>query len=433
MKRIILLLIPLFAFCACSEKEDLPSPLYGGLTPVNTSEKLYSANITYTSDVLDAYRQTPGLTSVSGRCSGVAKGDLLGRNLDWLFNNDIIVVVSNYGSSAKYKNIGCLTGFGDAAELSQYTLNGDPQKFFNISDGLNEAGLMLQHNVVPGEAIVGPSYEVPAYYGYVEDASSLPVIPSTLLPRYILDNCASIDDVKQLLTRYKVSASTKVAQYGYDSHFLISDATGKVTILEFFNGDAVFTDGDPIMTNFYNWATASRNYESMGGSIFWDEDNSLKEYLSNGKGYYMPQGASGIERSEILWRHYDEIATVDDMKREMELVLYSNAYSYDRFAYWYSHYTQPHANPFFYDGWNEASDDQLFLGSEFSVDIPWTDDFLSTATLLSDELKAYDLTQPDRVDYDWYTAYTCVYDRSTFTLHIASAESKDYHVFRLQK
>ena len=433
MRKNTLYLILILAFYACSEKEDLPSYTDNELTAVNASEKLYTTNITYTSDVLDAYRQTPGMVNVSGRCSGVVKGDLLGRNLDWLFNNDIIVVVSNYGSTAKYKNIGCLTGFGDATELSKYNPDGDPQKFFNISDGLNQAGLMIQHNVVPGEAIVGPSYTVPAYYGHVDDASALPVIPSTLLPRYILDNCATIDDVKELLTHYKLSAATKVAQYGYDSHFLISDSTGKVTILEFFNGDAVFTDNDPIMTNFYNWATASRDYESPGDSIFLDKDNSLKEYLSNGKGYYMPQGASGIERCEILWRHYDEITTVEDMEREMERVLYSSAYSYDRFAYWYSHYTSAHANPFFYDGWNQVADDKLFMGSEFSVEIPWTDDFLATAALMSEEFKAYDLTQPDRVSYDWYTAYTCVYDRSTFTLHIASAESKDYHLFRLQK
>lgn len=101
-------------------------------------------------------------------------------------------------------------------------------------DGMNEKGVAIALLAVP-EA------DAPTDPGKV-------TLNTTTTIRLVLDKAASVEEAIQLLRKYNIYFSG-----GVECHYLISDATGKSVIIEYYNGEMVVTEADDdyqIASNF---------------------------------------------------------------------------------------------------------------------------------------------------------------------------------------
>ena len=122
--------------------------------------------------------------------------------------------------------------------------------------GMNEKGLVLSTMAFP-QSICSP-------------ADHRPVVDSGFWMQYILDTCATVEDV--------IASDALVRNITVD-HYLVADRSGASAVIEYLNGEMVARTGDDlpvsVLANWYysecfNWWRALRgsgNYSGMDGSI----------------------------------------------------------------------------------------------------------------------------------------------------------------------
>lgn len=129
-----------------------------------------------------------------------------------------------------------------------------------ITEGMNEKGLSVN-----GLFCKGTIYTNEVVDGYRP-------ISMSLFVGWILDNCATVDEVKELLSsnRFRIEGATFDGGTVSQLHWGVTDASGRSMIFEFDHGDVKFYDPGDIraMTNDPAWPsmTAIINYwEKIGG------------------------------------------------------------------------------------------------------------------------------------------------------------------------
>ncbi len=130
-----------------------------------------------------------------------------------------------------------------------------------VTEGMNEKGL-----VVNGLFCKGTIYNNELY-------NNKPLISMAMFVAWMLDNCATTDEVVDLVKNHDFRIEGATFDGGTVSalHWGITDATGKTRILEFDNGNVLISDpGDfRAMTNDPQWPqmTAILNYwDKIGGT-----------------------------------------------------------------------------------------------------------------------------------------------------------------------
>lgn len=323
MKRILNIINSLTITCclcapmsitSCSKKTMYSKPKH--LAP-------YLHEITYDDYRYDANEETTkGSGDASFGCSSVRKGDFYGRNFDYVFNDtpEFIVHVKANEKKHRHESIGVATHFG---LREQKFLDGkygskDIELIPNLTlDGINDAGLICSHNVVSME---------PLEDGLVPETN--PGAPNKLhqlfIPRYILDNAASVDEAIGLLKKENLNIQGSLNNEHF-LHIMISDKT-KTAVVEFFhktdsahnhfdvvekykniNPETFVKGQEPIMTNYY-----VNNYEEVEG-----------EYQDNY--YFTNDEKNGDERFEILKDGYKSVDSVASMRNLMQKVKFSIA------------------------------------------------------------------------------------------------------------
>ena len=119
-------------------------------------------------------------------------------------------------------------------------------------------------------------------------------VAHSVLARYILDSCATVDDAVALAQTYNVR---NIA--GMDFHLFVTDATGASAVLEWRNNQLCVTDTNAV-TNFYvGFDDAADHYKD---GICTEKavklDNTVRDYhYGYGHGYHRFTGiVSALER-----------------------------------------------------------------------------------------------------------------------------------------
>ncbi len=129
-------------------------------------------------------------------------------------------------------------------------------------DGVNEAGLSTGLFYFPGMA---------GYMPYTAADASHTIAPWEL-GSWILDNCATVDEVKQGLETIVVP-EVVLKQWGFcpGSHFIVVDATGESIVIEYVGGKLrVYDNPLGVLTNCptFDWhMTNLRNYVNLSPDV----------------------------------------------------------------------------------------------------------------------------------------------------------------------
>lgn len=141
-------------------------------------------------------------------------------------------------------------------------------------DGMNEKGLAVSLLAVPEAQ--GPA-----------DPKNITLNTTTTI-RLLLDKAATVDQAVELLNHFNIYFSDDT-----DCHYLISDATGKSVIVEYWDGQVQVTDGDK-----YQIASNFIAYNNMGeGFSEFDRYNAVKAKLEPADGVISVEDAMGLLQS----------------------------------------------------------------------------------------------------------------------------------------
>lgn len=258
----------------------------------------YLYEISYTDYREDLYFETLDYDFTFG-CSCVKNRNFFGRNFDFFFNDVPEFIVKVNRKKDRLASVGIainakLREKGMAKRLYDEELEIIPNA---TMDGINECGVIVAINVVPGE-------DVPELTGTNPMAEDLHVVFTT---RYILDNAHSANEAIKLLRKRNIITTPNVRN---SIHIIISD-TEKTYIVEFIGNKMLVQEKsgkEQIMTNYYC---------------------NLKE---------LTEHSHGVERAEILKENYAEGKTFLGMRKLLQKVRFSNAYRFDNEKEYYSEF-----------------------------------------------------------------------------------------------
>lgn len=317
-------------------------------------------------------------------CSAVRKRNLYGRNFDYPFSN-LVEFVVHAEPKGKHKSIGIASSI---PELTRSVLeSGEFIDAFDIIpfatvDGMNDAGVVCNVNVVPGD------------YGHATgtnpDADE--TIYTPMVVRYILDNADSASDAIAKLRNINIINSGRVP---YDVHWMISDAN-ETYILEYIDGDLEVVENASIMSNFYNYGFDGNTATAFHNPDDYDPDDTT-----------LTEHASGLERYDILEDGYEGVSDVKSMRALMESVKYTKTYSEGK---WLSEFC----------GDNESFGELTInsLAEDF-------DDILSYSQNLYETRK--------RDGKTWQTMHSSVYDMARNKLYVICQEGKKEFIFNFNR
>ena len=268
---------------------------------------LYNAhfqNLNYEA-ALDYYRK---YKPIIGACSVAVKGNTIGSNYDWKYNEQASFVCHTPAELGRHKVIGLSTS--PEAMTQEIILQKSYSPLYDIVpfmliDGINDAGLFCKIQVVTPEKGVTR--------GTNPDGEDLFAL---MIPRFCLDYAEDVDEAIELLRSRNIFCADNQGTR-QEFHILLSDFE-KTVVVEFVNNEMVvleaFIGGKQIMTNFF-----LSGYDGTR--------ESLTPY------------AQGIERQEILTRGIENVRGETEMQDLMNAVRFTLAYDEAEIPTWYSEFS----------------------------------------------------------------------------------------------
>ena len=204
-------------------------------------------------------------------------------------------VVLHCAPEGKYKSIGiadaCWLGLAGGAYYAGVLDDGETDTSlavllpYLLVDGMNEKGVtvsILKLDVKEGETAVD------------QQEPGKPSIGHSVLARYILDNCATVQEAIALARQYNLRNTG-----GMDFHLFVTDAAGASVVLEWRYNQLTATDTNAV-TNFYvGYDDAEDRYKD---GVCTEKavrlENTVREYhFGYGHGYHRLTGiVSALER-----------------------------------------------------------------------------------------------------------------------------------------
>lgn len=326
----------------------------------------------------------------AGGCSSWHKGNLHGRNIDWMMRDYATIIIHMPKSKdVKYASVSLLAGnpIGVKSLIDNNTTI--PAEYRNILaasviDGMNEKGVAINHNIVPYD---GAAYEKNGY------------LTSVIICRYILDNCASAEEARALLEKTSVTQALVGKAHDY-SHFMVSDPDCTY-VFEWIDGKFVPTkfksNGDNYVSPKGQNAIMTNYFVDMAEKYGLGTQDFLKNHLSG----------AGVERTRIIDEQLKSAKTVDDNLKICKSVWYGQFASGT--TGWYTENSGSY-------GYDAVSNKSYYWQGDKKVYLD-TDDIYEAA-------KAYDKSeemQEEYADYrahselnstnsNWFTQHSVVYD-----------------------
>lgn len=327
----------------------------------------------------------------AGGCSSWRKGDFHGRNIDWVMRDYATMIIHMpRGKNVKYASVSLLAGEPAATKSLIDDNTVIPAELRNILaavvvDGMNEKGVAINHNVVPYE---GADYENSGY------------ITSVMLCRYILDNCASAEEAKELLESTSVTQALVETVYDY-SHFMVSDPDCSY-VFEWIDGEFVPTKFEAKGDNY----VSPKGQNAIMTNYFVDK---AEEYGLGTQDFFKNHiYGAGVERSRIIDEQLKSANTATDHLNICKKVWYRQ-YCYGKSG-WYTESTGGYGydeninKAYYYQG-----DDINYLDTENIYDAAKAYDSSPEMQAYFEDFKANgNIISPD--NYYWYTQHSVVYD-----------------------
>lgn len=333
-------------------------------------------------------------------CSSFHKGNFCGRNLDWTYSHSADFIISTPTTEDRHGVIGVA---GDIPELSaNFVDSGENSEFykylpFRLLDGVNDAGLYCNSNIVPAGDLGHTTQTNPG---------AKQVYAATLV-RYILDNCATVDEAIDLIKSLNIYSSKS-----YEYHIMVANAN-KTAVIEFVhNKISIITDDStdeylnfpnndtPVMTNFYLSKYVDENtITSLDSSkIRAIEQNTITESDTD-----LTAHAMGVERYKLLAANLEDVNSIDSAMAAIKLAKCTKSYTRDTNPFWYTEFTGENASGDFTIYNPQADYDEL-------VDI-----------VINNFPNASRDTDSPYFGY-WQTTHTSVYDLENCTLTVCAQE-----------
>ena len=195
-----------------------------------------------------------GTKELTANCTVVGKGNIIGRNFDYYYNDKVSFLTRTARHNGLYSVMGMAgqvnTLTKEFVESREYD---EAYKIlpFMLQDGINEHGLFVEINVVPtGDKGITT--------GTIPTDTRTDDVCMLMLVRYILDHYNSVEEVAHELPKhvsiYAPNSDNLKAEY----HFFIKDKD-QAKIIEFINNSIVFIDcnaNNQFMTNFYMYGVS---------------------------------------------------------------------------------------------------------------------------------------------------------------------------------
>lgn len=266
------------------------------------------------------------LKELDSACATIRNGNLLGRNYDSLYNNDIEFVVKTTRNSGRYATIGIASSIAlDGERLDRQFIESNRYSElyrlipFAIVDGINEYGLSVSVNTISSTTITATEY-TPA-------DKSLETIHASMLARYIIDNFKDIDEALLFIQNHLTIQS---AHQGQQLIVADSDRTVLITLGDTLSITDLITK--PYVTNF----KVNGVIFNEDGKVYTPENQTELENaaISN----MLSAFSKGLERYNIIVDNYENTKTKDDMLNLLSMLNYSNTYKNETTPFWYSEY-----------------------------------------------------------------------------------------------
>ena len=347
-------------------------------------------------------------------CSGIQMGRYRGRNYDWYYDDtDLCVVHTTVTENRPHASVG-------VADMSFIKgEDGDIQKGkipFATVDGINDAGVCIQVNVMP----YNENGELSHTQSTDDDLNGAHVV------RLILDFAGSVEEAVELLEQRDIYSAFGTQE---ELHWMISgpagreDSSMKTVILEVFPDGLHITDkfvnDIPVMTNF-NVSNFDGSCESVGWGL-------------------------GYERWQILCENASQANSVMGTFDLMEKVFFSKMYDLYSDQFWYSEYALVNLSDYYseeelksiigedvYNAYMEAAGGVYYLPALWDGEASIGGDISKTGIIAPAVKKVSDKYNDQNFGTDlWITLETSVYDLENLTLDLSVRESQDHYHFTI--
>ncbi len=305
---IVLLAICMLSVTGCASK--------GNMDKLTELDKYIFEVGEYTSldyDAADAFYAKDN-DNWEGGCSAISKmvdgHRLVGRNMDLNISNKCAYIIRT--NAGKYRTIGLAYTFRDFSPDYDELLNeGMSDEFYKVlpfmcDDVMNDGGLHIEINMRHAE--FWPNGE-DKYTCKGTNPKSDKRVYMFELPRYIGENCATVEDAKKYVAALNVYSKNHYWNYC----FLISDSKGHSSLLEFAGNKVYWLDEEEL--DSLDWLKGY-NTKAIGQTNFYLNEIS----------WYTQDIKSGEGRFITLQNGIDAVNSKSDMYDLIRKVEYSHFY-----------------------------------------------------------------------------------------------------------
>ena len=309
MKRTIALLLALCTLCMAGCSRDYSSKLKE--IDKYIFEVAEYKNLDY--DCADAFYAKMN-DNWGGGCSAISKmvdgHRLVGRNMDQSISNKCVYIVRT--DAGKYKTFGLVYTHRDySPDYDVVKSEGISEEFYKVlpfmcDDVMNDAGLHIEINMRHGEYWRNGDDKF-ACEGTNPDSQQR--VYMFELPRYIGENCATVEEAKQYVSTLNVYSQNHYWNYC----FIISDSEGHSSLLEFSSNEVHWLDEDKL--DSYDWLDVYGTKAIAQANFYLNEDAWESQDIKSGEGRFISM-QNGI----------DAVNSRSDMYDLMRKVQYSSYY-----------------------------------------------------------------------------------------------------------
>lgn len=337
-----------------------------------------------------------------GGCSAVSKmvdgHRLVGRNMDQCISNKCVYIIRT--DAGKFKTLGLVYTHRDySPDYEEVVSNGISDEFYKVlpfmcDDVLNDAGLHIEINMRHGEywpngadkfACEGTNPESPDRVYMFE------------LPRYIGENCATVEEAKQYVSTLNVYSQN----YYWNYCFIISDSLGHSSLLEFSSNEVCWLDEESL--DSYDWLDVYGTKAIAQANFYLNESAWQIQDIKSGEGRYI-----------ALQNGIDAVNSRSDMYDLMRKVQYSS----------------------YYMDYDECKNNHFDPRSETLGELPWATydlvfdpDFEETARQMinesNDQIRSLSRQEKQDINEYWESIFTEVVDVNSQEIFVRIFENEE--------
>lgn len=337
-----------------------------------------------------------------GGCSAISKmidgHRIVGRNMDQSISNKCVYIIRT--DAGKYKTLGLVYTHRDySPDYDEVIKNGLSDEFykslpFMCDDVLNDAGLHIEINMRHGECWPNGEDKFACEGTNPESDERVYMFE---LPRYIGENCATVEEAKEYVSTLNVYSQNHYWNYC----FIVSDSEGHSSLLEFASNEVYWLDEENI--DSYEWLDVYNTKAIAQANFYLNETAWNTQDTKTGEGRFI-----------ALQNGIDAVNSRSDMYDLMRKVQYSNFYlDYDECK---NNYFDPRSENIGEVGWAV-------------YDLVMDPDFEDTAREMINEINAGVKEMPRQEKQDvnvyWESIFTEVVDVNTQQIFVRIFENEE--------